>query len=75
MLKSETSQTERIKREAQRDSATKARIASVGAALAVVSLLSGCATGPDGERTGLTGWWRAQAARQDAAARAAVSPD
>ena len=45
----------------------KARVALIGGALAIVAFLSGCA--------GYTDWWRAQALRQDAAARAAVSND
>ena len=75
MLKAETFQTEKTRREAGRISSTKARIALAVAALLAVALLSGCATGADGERMGFGQWWKAQAQRQDAAARAAVSND
>jgi hypothetical protein len=67
MLKAETVQIEKTEHEARRNSPMKARIALTGGALAVVVLFSGCA--------GYTEWWRAQAQRQDAAARTAVSND
>ena len=68
MLKAETFRIEKAEREPVNRSSVKSRIGSIIAALAVMALLSGCATSP-------TEWWRAQATRQDAAARAAVSND
>jgi hypothetical protein len=75
MLKTDKTQAEMTEDEARSYSTVKARAISFGAALAVVALLSGCATGPDGQYTGFRGWWRAQAERQDAAARSAVALD
>jgi hypothetical protein len=65
MLKAETFRSEKVERKPWRNSPVKARIATISAAIAVVALLSGC--------TSATEWWKAQARRQDAAARANVS--
>jgi hypothetical protein len=65
MLKAETFRSEKIERKPGKNSPVKAKTASISAALTVVALLSGCTTATD--------WWKAQARRQDAAARANVS--